>query len=149
MSMIGIIMLLALVRLKKWGIGRHLQVKGRFGLSPETAMGFYASVEPRVKSFQDHNLLELSTTRGDGGQPMLAMEVIEADEALRGQKKDVEATKPLPADAGRFVGVLLNILKYDLVGDVAAGRAEVAHGPEVPAPAALPEVRELALHLVR
>jgi hypothetical protein len=42
--------------------------------------------------------------------------------------------KPLPADAGRFVGVLLDMLKYDLVGDITAGGAEVAPGPEMPAP---------------
>ncbi len=38
-------------------------------------------------------------------------------------------TKPLPADAGRFAAVLLDILKYDVVGDIAAGRAEIAACP--------------------
>ncbi len=57
-------------------------------------------------------------------------------------------TKPLPADAGRFTAVLLDILKYDVVGDIAAGRAEIAACPEVPSPVALLQGRELTLNLV-
>ena len=44
-------------------------------------------------------------------------------------------TEPLPADAGRFVAC--EILKYDVVGDVTACRAEIASGPEMAAPIAL------------
>ena len=35
-------------------------------------------------------------------------------------EKQLHSTKPLPADADRFVSVLLVILKYDVVGNVAA-----------------------------
>ena len=43
-----------------------------------------------------------------------------------GLKNGVDRTKPLPANAGRLVAVLLDILKYDVDGDVAAGRASIA-----------------------
>ncbi len=39
-------------------------------------------------------------------------------------------TKPLPADAGRFGAVLLDILKYDVVGNVAACGAKIPVVPE-------------------
>ncbi len=58
-------------------------------------------------------------------------------------------TKPLPADAGRFSAVLLDILKDDVVGDIAAGRAEIAACPEVPSPVALLEPGEFSLNFVR
>jgi hypothetical protein len=50
----------------------------------------------------------------------------------------------LPADAGGFV--LLTILKYDIVRDVAAGGGEIAPSPEMPAPVAHAQVRELHPH---
>ena len=56
-------------------------------------------------------------------------------------------TESLPAGAGRFV--LLKILKYGIVRDVAAGGGEVAPSPEMPPPVALAQVRELHLHLMR
>ena len=52
-------------------------------------------------------------------------------------------TKPLPAGAGRFAAMLLDILKYDIVGDIAAGRAGISACPEVPSPVALLQGREL------
>jgi hypothetical protein len=42
--------------------------------------------------------------------------------------------------------VLLKILKYDIVRDVAAGGEEVAPSPEMPPPVALAQVWELHLH---
>jgi len=45
--------------------------------------------------------------------------------------------------------MLLAILKYDVVGDIAAGRAEITACPEVPSPVALLQGRELMLNLVR
>jgi hypothetical protein len=53
----------------------------------------------------------------------------------------------LPADAGGFV--LLTILKYDIVRVVAAGGGEVAPSPEMPAPIAHAQVRELHPHAMR
>src|SRR6202022_3774518 len=63
------------------------------------------------------------------------------------QHKGREETESLPAGAGRFV--LLKILKYGIVRDVAAGGGEVAPSPEMPPPVALAQVRELHLHLMR
>ena len=50
-------------------------------------------------------------------------------------------------DTSRFV--LLKILKYDIVRDVAARGGEVAPSPEMPPPVALAQVRELHLHPMR
>jgi hypothetical protein len=58
---------------------------------------------------------------------------------------NVSKTKRLPADAGRFVGVAFDVAKYDVVGDIAAGRAEVPPGPETAAPVALADVGKLLL----
>lgn len=84
LAMIAIIMLLSLIRLEKFGIKKHMEIKSPYGLSPEEVMGMYAELEPSVQFFKDYPLLELSTTRGDGRQPMKAMEVIEAAGALKG-----------------------------------------------------------------
>jgi len=88
LAMIAVIMLLALIRLEKFGIKKHLDIKSPYGLSPDDVMSMYAEVEPSVQFFKDYPLLELSTTRGDGRQPMRAMEVIEAAGALKGLKED-------------------------------------------------------------
>ena len=55
------------------------------------------------------------------------------------------ATKRLPADAGRFVGVAFDVAKYDVVGNIAACRTEVPPGPETTAPVALSDVGKLLL----
>jgi len=59
--------------------------------------------------------------------------------------RDVRETKRLPADASTFGGMVFEILKYHVVGDVAAGGGEVAAGPEVAAPVALADGGELLL----
>lgn len=56
-------------------------------------------------------------------------------------------TEQLPAGAGRFVRT--NILKYDIVCDVAACGAEVAPRPEVASPVALTKFGELHLNAMR
>src|SRR4029453_8495516 len=56
-------------------------------------------------------------------------------------------TEQLPAGAGRFVRT--NILKYDIVCDVAACGAEVAPGPEGASPVALTKFGELHLNAMR
>lgn len=45
--------------------------------------------------------------------------------------------------------MLLKILKYDIVRDVAAGGGEVAPSPEMASPVPLAQVRELHLHPMR
>ena len=62
-----------------------------------------------------------------------------------GEKLTYIATKRLPADAGRFGEMVFEILKYHVVGDVAAGSGEVAASPEVAAPVAFAELREFLL----
>jgi hypothetical protein len=37
-------------------------------------------------------------------------------------------TKPLPADAGRFAGVLFDMLEYEIIGEIAAGCTEKTAG---------------------
>ena len=60
---------------------------------------------------------------------------------------DLGLNEYLPADAGGFV--LLTILKSDIVRNVAAGGGEVAQSPEMPAPIAHAQVRELHPHAMR
>jgi hypothetical protein len=57
-------------------------------------------------------------------------------------------TKHLPTGVGRFIRVALNILKYDVISDVATGRAEISSGPESPPPIALADFQELHLDFV-
>lgn len=57
-------------------------------------------------------------------------------------------SKQLPTGVGRFIRVALNILKYDVIGDVTAGRAEISSGPEPAPPIALSDFWELHLDLV-
>src|ERR1700730_11947172 len=56
-------------------------------------------------------------------------------------------TEQLPADAGRFM--ILEILKYSLVCDVAAGSAEVASRPEMATPVTFAKFWELHLNAMR
>src|SRR4029450_4053466 len=65
----------------------------------------------------------------------------------RSRMFDITRTEYLPAGAGRFVRT--NILKYDIVCDVAACGAEVAPGPEVASPVALTKFGELHLNAMR
>ena len=51
----------------------------------------------------------------------------------------------LPTDVGSIGVVLGKVLKYDVVSDVSAGRAEVPASPKVAPPVALLEIRELLL----
>jgi len=57
-------------------------------------------------------------------------------------------TEELPADAGRF-SVVLDILKYDIIGDIATCSAKVAPSQEMSAPIALLEFWVFLLHFVR
>ena len=74
-------------------------------------------------------------------------------EAVRLKTEDLTLsmeTKPLPTDVGRFKGrVVLDVLKYDLVGYQPACCTEEAPRPEVPPPIAFAEVGELHLYLAR
>ena len=57
-------------------------------------------------------------------------------------------TKQPPTGVGRFIRVALNILKYDVISDVTAGRAEISSGPESPSPIALADFRKFHLDFV-
>lgn len=90
LAMIAVVFLLALIRLEKFGITKHLDIKSQQGMSSDSVMDMYAEMEPSVRFFKDYPLLELSTSRGDGRQPMRAMEVIEDAKSLIGIVEDYE-----------------------------------------------------------
>jgi hypothetical protein len=59
------------------------------------------------------------------------------------------SNKPLPTGVGRFIRVVLEILKYNIAGDGAACCAEIASGPEMSSPVSFADAGEFHLDFQR
>lgn len=109
-ALILLVMILALARLDRFSILRHIRIKSDKGRTYKEVMERMAVTEPSVRFFLDYDIMSLPTTEGTARQPMKADELLLYTNTMRSVQVDQQRKEPprLEVDDKRLKSWIIN-----------------------------------------